>query len=45
MDEAQARGAEMGVEARTLVSEGTTAASTLVTVAAEQEADLVVLGA
>ncbi len=45
MDEAQARGAEMGVEARTLVSEGATAASTLVTVAAEQEADLVVLGA
>ncbi len=45
MDAAQARGAEMGVEARALVSEGTTAASTLVTVAAEQEADLVVLGA
>ncbi|MCY4174954.1 MAG: cation:proton antiporter [Acidimicrobiaceae bacterium] len=45
MDAAQARGAEMGVAARTLVSEGATAATTLVSAAAEQEADLVVLGA
>ena len=45
MDAARARGAEMGVEARTLVQEGSSPASTLVSVAGEQEADLVVLGA
>ena len=45
MDAARARGAEMGVEARTLVQPGSSPASTLVSVAEEQEADLVVLGA
>ena len=45
MESARARGAEMGVEARTLVKEGSSAASTLVGVAEEVEADLVVLGA
>ncbi len=45
MDAASARGAEMGVEARTLVQPGSSPASTLVSVAEEQEADLVVLGA
>ena len=45
MDAAGARGAEAGVEVRTLVQEGSSAASTLVAVAEEQEADLVVLGA
>ena len=45
MEAARARGAEMGVDARTLVREGSSAASTLVSVAEEQEADLVVLGA
>ena len=45
MAAASARGAEMGVDARTLVREGSSPASTLVSVAEEQEADLVVLGA
>ena len=45
MDAARARGEEMGVEARTLVQPGSSPASTLVSVAEEQEADLVVLGA
>ena len=45
MGVASARGAEMGVESRTLVREGSSPASTLVSVAEEQEADLVVLGA
>ena len=45
MDAARDRGAEMGVEARTLVQPGSSPASTLVSVAEEQEADLVVLGA
>ena len=45
MDAAVARGAEMGVEARTLVQEGSSPASTLVSAAEEQQADLVVLGA
>ena len=45
MEAARARGAEMGVDGRTLVQEGSSAASTLVSVAEEQEADLVVLGA
>ena len=45
MESARARGAEMGVEARTLVKEGSSPASTLVAVAEEVEADLVVLGA
>ena len=45
VDAARARGAEMGVEARTLVQSGSSTASTLVSVAEEQEADLVVLGA
>ena len=45
MEAARARGAEMGVEARTLVQPGSSPASTLVSVAEEQEADLVVLGA
>jgi len=45
MEAARARGAEMGVEARTLVRPGSSPASTLVSVAEEQEADLVVLGA
>ena len=45
MAAASARGADMGVDVRTLVREGSSAASTLVSVAEEQEADLVVLGA
>ena len=45
MESARARGAEMGVDSRTLVQEGPSPASTLVSVAEEQEADLVVLGA
>ena len=45
MEAARARGAEMGVDSRTLVQEGPSPASTLVSVAEEQEADLVVLGA
>lgn len=45
MDAARSRGAEMGIEARTLVQDGSSPASTLVAVAEEQEADLVVLGA
>ena len=45
MEAARARGAEMGVEVRTLVQPGSSPASTLVSVAEEQEADLVVLGA
>ena len=45
MEAASARGAEMGVAARTLVREGSSPASTLVSAAEEQEADLVVLGA
>ena len=45
MAAASARGADMGVDARTLVREGSSAASSLVSVAEEQEADLVVLGA
>ena len=45
MEGARSRGAEMGLEARTLVQEGSSPASTLVAVAAEQQADLVVLGA
>ncbi len=45
MDSAVARGAEMGVAARTLVAEGRSPASMLVSVAEEVEADLVVLGA
>ena len=45
MDAARARGAEAGVEVRTLVQEGSSPASTLVAVAEEQQADLVVLGA
>ena len=45
MDAARARGTEMGVDPRTLVQQGTSPASTLVAVAAEQQADLVVLGA
>ncbi len=44
MEAARARGAEMGVDSRTLVQEGPSAASTLVSVAEEQDADLVVLG-
>ena len=45
METAVARGVEMGVESRTLVRQGSSPASTLVTVAEEQDADLVVLGA
>ena len=45
MGAASARGAEMGVQARTLVQEGSSPASTLVSVAEEHQADLVVLGA
>ena len=45
MESARSRGSEMGIDVRTLVPEGSSVASTLVSVAAEQEADLVVLGA
>ena len=45
MESARSRGSEMGVDARTLVPEGSSVASTLVAVAEEQQADLVVLGA
>ena len=45
MASARARGTDMGVEARTLVKEGSSPASTLVAVAEEVAADLVVLGA
>ena len=45
MESARARGAEMGVDSRTLVTEGSSPASTLVSVAEEVQADLVVLGA
>ena len=45
MEAARSRGAEMGIDARTLVQEGSSPASTLVAVAEEQKADLVVLGA
>ena len=45
MESARARGAEMGVDSRTLVTEGSSPASKLVSVAEEVQADLVVLGA
>jgi len=45
MESARSRGSEMGVDARALVPEGSSVASTLVAAAEEQEADLVVLGA
>jgi len=45
MESARSRGSEMGIDARTLVPEGSSVASTLVAAAEEQEADLVVLGA
>ncbi len=45
MDSATARAAEMSVDVRTLVREGSSPASMLVEVADQQEADLVVLGA
>ena len=45
MESAGARGADVGVNARTLVAEGSSPASTLVSVAEECDADLVVLGA
>ncbi len=45
MESARSRGSEMGIDARTLVPEGSSVASTLVAAAEEQQADLVVLGA
>ena len=45
MESARSRGSEMGIDARTLVPEGSSVATTLVAAAEEQEADLVVLGA
>ena len=45
MESARYRGSEMGIDARTLVPEGASVASTLVAAAEEQVADLVVLGA
>ena len=45
MESARSRGSEMGIDARTLVPEGASVASTLVAAAEAQEADLVVLGA